>query len=90
MYASVPFGPEVGEYLGWMKHGGGEQADEELHAKYNVEVMLCGSIAPEASGWFRKEIKTVDDLKGLKMRFFGLGANVMQKLGVADADAAGR
>ena len=38
---------------------------------------------PEASGWFRKEIKTLDDLKGLKMRFFGLGANVMQKMGVA-------
>jgi len=45
--------------------------------------MLCNLIAPEASGWFRKEIKTLDDLKGLKMRFFGLGANVMQKLGVA-------
>ena len=43
----------------------------------------AASIAPEASGWFRKEIKTLDDLKGLKMRFFGLGANVMQKLGVA-------
>jgi TRAP-type mannitol/chloroaromatic compound transport system substrate-binding protein len=40
-------------------------------------------IAPEASGWFRKEIKSLDDLKGLKMRFFGLGAIVMQKLGVA-------
>ncbi len=44
---------------------------------------LCGLISPEASGWFRKEIKTLDDLKGLKMRFFGLGANVMQKLGVS-------
>ena len=40
-------------------------------------------IAPEASGWFRREIKTLDHLKGLKMRFFGLGAIVMQKLGVA-------
>jgi TRAP-type mannitol/chloroaromatic compound transport system substrate-binding protein len=44
---------------------------------------MCGVISPEASGWFRKEIKTLDDLKGLKMRFFGLGANVMQKLGVS-------
>ena len=39
-------------------------------------------IAPEAAGWFRKRIRTVDDLKGLKMRFFGLGAKVMKKLGV--------
>jgi TRAP-type mannitol/chloroaromatic compound transport system substrate-binding protein len=43
----------------------------------------CSLIPPEASGWFRKEIKSVDDFKGLKMRFFGLGANVMQKMGVA-------
>jgi TRAP-type mannitol/chloroaromatic compound transport system substrate-binding protein len=83
MYASVPFGPEAGEYLAWMKHGGGEQLMKELHAKYNVEVVPCGIISPEASGWFRREIKTLDDLKGLKMRFFGLGANVMQKLGVS-------
>ncbi len=83
MYASVPFGPGVGEYLAWMKHGGGEQLMKALHAKYNVEVIPCGVISPEASGWFRKEIKTLDDLKGLKMRFFGLGANVMQKMGVS-------
>ena len=83
MYASVPFGPEAGEYMGWMNHGGGRKLYDELHAKYNIVALPCGLIAPEASGWFRKEIKGPDDLKGLKMRFFGLGANVMQKLGVA-------
>ena len=83
MYSTVPFGPEVGEYLAWMKYGGGEKLMQELHAKYNIDAIPCGLISPEASGWFRKEIKTLDDLKGLKMRFFGLGANVMQKLGVA-------
>jgi TRAP-type mannitol/chloroaromatic compound transport system substrate-binding protein len=83
MFASVPFGPEAGEYMAWMKHGGGEKLMKELHAKYNVEALTCGMISPEASGWFRKEIKSLDDLKGLKMRFFGLGANVMQKLGVS-------
>jgi TRAP-type mannitol/chloroaromatic compound transport system substrate-binding protein len=84
MFASVPFGPEAGEYLAWMRHGGGEQLMKELHAKYGIgETLLCGTISPEASGWFRKEIKSAEDLKGLKMRFFGLGANVMQKLGVS-------
>jgi len=83
MYASVPFGPEAGEYMGWMQHGGGRKLYDELHGKYNIVAIPCGLIAPEASGWFRKEIKSADDLKGLKMRFFGLGANVMQKLGVA-------
>jgi TRAP-type mannitol/chloroaromatic compound transport system substrate-binding protein len=83
LFSSVPFGPEMGEYMAWMRFGGGEQLMQELARKYNVEAMLCGTIAPEASGWFRKEIKSVDDLKGLKMRFFGLGAVVMQKLGVS-------
>jgi TRAP-type mannitol/chloroaromatic compound transport system substrate-binding protein len=83
LYGAVPFGPEGGEYIAWLKHGGGEALMKELHAKYNVEVMPCGLISPEASGWFRKEIKSLDDLKGLKMRFLGLGANVMQKFGVS-------
>jgi TRAP-type mannitol/chloroaromatic compound transport system substrate-binding protein len=84
MFASVPFGPEAGEYMAWMRHGGGYKLMEDLHGKYGIgKVILCGLISPEASGWFRKEIKSPDDLKGLKMRFFGLGANVMQKLGVS-------
>lgn len=83
MFASVPFGPGVGEYLAWMEYGGGKELYEETHAKFNIVPKICGVIAPEASGWFRKEIKSLDDLKGLKMRFFGLGANVMQKMGVA-------
>ena len=49
----------------------------------NVYPIFCGTIGPEGAGWFRKEIKTVNDLKGLKMRFFGLGAKVMDKLGVS-------
>ena len=47
-----------------------------------IHSIFCGLIAPEASGWFRNRIRTVEDLKGLKMRFFGLGAKVMRKLGV--------
>jgi TRAP-type mannitol/chloroaromatic compound transport system substrate-binding protein len=84
MFSAVPFGPQAGEYLAWMRNGGGTKLMEELHSKYGIgQVLTCGMIPPEASGWFRKEIKSVEDLKGLKMRFFGLGANVMQKLGVS-------
>ena len=83
VYSTVPFGPDMGEYTAWMKMGGGEKMMQELYAKYGIHSLICHLIAPEASGWFRNEIKTLDDLKGLKMRFFGLGANVMQKLGVA-------
>lgn len=83
VYSTVPFGPGMGEYLAWMKEGGGEKMLQALYAKYNIHSVICHLIPPEASGWFRKEIKSLDDLKGLKMRFFGLGANVMQKLGVS-------
>ena len=78
VYSTVPFGPGMGEYLAWMKEGGGEKMLQELYAKYNIHSVICHLIPPEASGWFRKEINTLADLKGLKMRFFGLGANVMQ------------
>jgi len=83
MFTTVPFGPDAAEYLAWYEYGGGNQLMQELHMKYNIVARNCGIISPEASGWFRKEIKSLDDLKGLKMRFFGLGANVMQKMGVA-------
>ncbi len=83
MFASVPFGPGMGEYLAWMHHGGGLQLSREMFAKHGVHNIPCAIIPPEASGWFRKEIKSVADLKGLKMRFFGLGAKVMEKMGVA-------
>jgi TRAP-type mannitol/chloroaromatic compound transport system substrate-binding protein len=83
VFSTVPFGPGIPEYLAWMKEGGGEKMMQELYAKYDIHSVMCHLIPPEASGWFRKEIKTVDDLKGLKMRFFGLGANAMQKLGVS-------
>jgi TRAP-type mannitol/chloroaromatic compound transport system substrate-binding protein len=83
MFASVPFGPGMGEYMAWMYYGGGLQLARELYGKQNVYNIPCGIIPPEASGWFRKEIKSAADFKGLKMRFFGLGAKVMEKMGVA-------
>jgi TRAP-type mannitol/chloroaromatic compound transport system substrate-binding protein len=54
-----------------------------MFGKHGVHNIPCAIIPPEASGWFRREIKSPQDLKGLKMRFFGLGAKVMAKLGVS-------
>ncbi len=81
-FSTVPFGPSMGEYMAWMYNGGGLDLAREMFAPYGVHNIPCGMIPPEASGWFKSEIRSVDDLKGLKMRFFGLGALVMQKLGV--------
>jgi TRAP-type mannitol/chloroaromatic compound transport system substrate-binding protein len=85
LFSAVPFGPEAGEYAAWLYYGNGLSLYQEMYdqAGYNVKVLPCAIIAPETSGWFAKEINSPEDLKGLKMRFFGLGGKVMQKLGVA-------
>ncbi|MEQ8815089.1 MAG: TRAP transporter substrate-binding protein [Thalassobaculum sp.] len=88
-FSAVPFGPNAGEYLAWMRYGGGEEMATEMYGRDNIRYNLCGIIAPESSGWYRKEIKSTDDLRGLKMRFFGLGAKVMEKFGVSTQLLAG-
>jgi TRAP-type mannitol/chloroaromatic compound transport system substrate-binding protein len=88
-FTSVPFGPNIGEFLAWKWFGGGNKLRDEIYAKHDMVAFDCFCIGPETSGWFRNEIKSVDEMKGLKMRFFGLGAKVMQKLGVSTQLLAG-
>lgn len=82
LFTTFPFGPDVREYSAWWYYGGGQELWAEISASSNIHTIHCSVLVPEASGWFRKEIKSLDDFKGLKMRFFGLGASVMKKLGV--------
>ncbi len=82
LFSAVPFGPSASEYLAWIEFGGGKSLFEEIYTKQGIHSIYCGLSAPEGSGWFRRPVRTLDDLKGLKMRFTGLGAKVMQKLGV--------
>ena len=91
LFAAVPFGPEAGEFLGWILYDDGAKYWQQMYDDngYNVHVIPCGLIAPETSGWFKNEINSVADLKGLNMRFFGLGAKVMEKLGVSTSLLAG-
>ena len=91
LFSAVPFGPEAPEYMAWFMYGNGAKLHQELYdsSGFNVKTQICGIIAPETSGWFKKEIKSVEDLKGLKMRFFGLGAEVMEKLGVSTVGLPG-
>ena len=55
----------------------------KLYNKHNIQSIPCGMVTSEGFGWFKEEIKGPEDLKGLKMRFFGLGAKVMEKVGVS-------
>ena len=84
LFSAVPFGPEAGEYLAWFYYGNGMKLYQEMYdqAGFNVKVLLASIIAPETSGWFKEPITSKDQLKGMRMRFFGLGGAAMQKLGV--------
>ena len=85
LFSAIPFGPEAGEYLAWMYYGNGLKLYQEMYdrAGYNVKVLPLALLAPETSGWFTKEIKGPEDLKGLRIRFYGLGGKVMEKLGAS-------
>lgn len=82
LFTVFPFGPDAKEYTAWWYYGGGKEMWDEITASYDIKTIHCGTLVPEASGWFREEITSVADLQGKKMRFFGLGASVMGKLGV--------
>ena len=81
-FTTVPFGPSFGEFLAWKWFGGGNKFRDEIYEKHGLKAFDSFCIGPETSGWFRREIKDADDMKGIKMRFFGLGAKVMEKMGV--------
>nr|NIS40844.1 TRAP transporter substrate-binding protein [Desulfuromonadales bacterium] len=88
-FTAVPFGPSMGEFFAWKKFGGGDEIQQEIYAKHGIKQIDCLAIGPETSGWFKERVTELEELRGLKMRFFGLGARVMQKLGVSTQLLAG-
>ncbi len=83
LISAVPFGLEPMDFIAWWYHGGGRELGRGLYNEHNIEPVLCGVIGPETAGWFRTRITSVDDFKGLKIRFAGLGGKVMQRLGAS-------
>jgi TRAP-type mannitol/chloroaromatic compound transport system substrate-binding protein len=79
---ALPFGLTAQQQNAWLYHGGGEAAINKLGANFNVISFAAGNTGTQMGGWFRREINTVADLQGLKMRIPGLGARVLGKLGV--------
>nr|VFK53136.1 MAG: TRAP-type mannitol/chloroaromatic compound transport system, substrate-binding protein [Candidatus Kentron sp. TUN]VFK53974.1 MAG: TRAP-type mannitol/chloroaromatic compound transport system, substrate-binding protein [Candidatus Kentron sp. TUN] len=85
LFSAFPFGPEAGEYIAWLYYGNGLKLYQRMYdnAKKNVHVLPCALIPAETSGWFANEIKGVETLASLKIRFPGLGGKVLQRLGAA-------
>lgn len=80
-FTSVPFGLTAQEMDGWIQYGGGQELWEEVYAPFNVLPLSGGNTGVQMGGWFNKEINSVEDLKGLKMRIPGLGGEVLARAG---------
>lgn len=83
LISAVPFGMEPWEYSAWWYEGGGRELTEALYHRNNLHPIYCGMTGPETAGWFRQQVTSLDDVKGLKIRFAGLGGQVLERLGAS-------
>ncbi len=83
LISAVPFGMEPWEFMAWWYEGGGEALAQDIYRSHGTVPILCGLIGPETAGWFRSPIETLEDFKGLKIRFAGLGGKVLESLGAS-------
>lgn len=82
-FTAVPFGMTANELTAWMYHGGGQELWDELSGQFNLKGFLSANTGVQMGGWFNKQITTLEDLKGLRIRMPGLGGEVLRQLGAA-------
>ncbi len=80
-FTTVPFGLTPSEHVAWIEAGGGQAVWDELYAPFGVKPFMAGNTGVCMGGWFRREIKSLADLRGLKLRSLGLGGEVYRQLG---------
>jgi TRAP-type mannitol/chloroaromatic compound transport system substrate-binding protein len=80
-FTTVPFGLTPNEHVAWIDAGGGQALWDELYAPFGVKPFMGGNTGVSMGGWFRREIKSRDDVHGLKVRALGLGGEVYRRLG---------
>ena len=88
-FTAVPFGLTGPETYAWIHFGGGQQLWEELSAQFGVKPLLAATSGVQMGGWLNKEIKVLDDLKGLKFRMPGIGGEVLRRLGAVVVNVPG-
>ena len=80
-FTTVPFGLTPNEHVAWIDAGGGQALWDELYAPFGVKPFMGGNTGVCMGGWFRRELNSADDVKGLKIRSLGLGGEVYRRLG---------
>jgi len=80
-FTAIPFGLSYMELNAWIHYGGGLELWRELYEPFNLVPFLCGNTGVQMGGWFNREINSIEDLKGLKMRIPGLGGEVLRRAG---------
>lgn len=88
-YFAVPFGMTSPEWTAWINYGGGQELWDKLSGEYGLKAMCAGGFGTQVGGWFNKEINSVDDLRGLKVRMGGLGGQVLTKVGASAVSLPG-
>ena len=83
LLGAVPFGLEPWEFAAWWYEAGGRELGQALYAKRNIHAIFCGLTGPETAGWFRRPVESLEDVRGLKIRFAGIGGKVMERAGAS-------
>ncbi len=80
-FTAVPMGLTANELDAWINFGGGQELWDELSGEFGIKALMAGNTGVQMGGWFRKEINSLEDMKGLKMRMPGLGGEVLRRIG---------
>ena len=88
-FTAVPFGMNTQETNAWLYYGGGQELWDEVYAKHNLKPFAVGNTTTQPGGWFKKEINSLDDLQGVKLRLPGLAGEAMNRIGVTTVTIAG-
>jgi TRAP-type mannitol/chloroaromatic compound transport system substrate-binding protein len=83
LFGATPFGLESIEFMAWMNFHGGQELLDETFAPFDVKAILCGTISPEAAGWFREPVDSLADFQGLRFRAAGVAGEVLGEFGAS-------
>jgi TRAP-type mannitol/chloroaromatic compound transport system substrate-binding protein len=88
-FTAVPFGMTATEIMAWTEFGGGQALWDELSAKFNIKPFAAGNTGHQMGGWFKHEIKSLEDLRGMKIRMPGMGGEVLRRIGASAVAISG-